>query len=98
MAVLTVPQVIDALLIRELLMASKTFGMRTAARMAMTASTPIISISVKACLLFLWLVTLLFITLTWLSFFKHRSPVQQDRHITLEGLVSGSILWEKGRF
>jgi hypothetical protein len=38
-----------ALLIRELLMASKTFGIKTAARMAMTASTPIISISVKPC-------------------------------------------------
>src|SRR6266446_6628001 len=35
------------LLIRELLMASKTFGIKTAARMAMTASTPIISINVK---------------------------------------------------
>src|SRR5260370_24239760 len=46
-AVFTALTPIAALLTFALLMASKTFGMRTAARMAITASTPIISISVK---------------------------------------------------
>src|SRR5260370_30284425 len=49
MAVLTVSQLMEALLIRELLIASNTLGTRTAARMAMTASTSIISINVKPC-------------------------------------------------
>src|SRR4051812_12941631 len=40
----------QALLMRALLIASKIFGISSAARMAMTASTPIISISVKAAL------------------------------------------------
>lgn len=48
MPCLTVLQLMEVLLTRELAMALNTLGTKTAAKIAMTASTPIISIKVKA--------------------------------------------------